>query len=169
MYISTTTLTIKKWDLFHIMNIAIELPVVWPELDFAGLLLMVAVFLGVRGSLADGWPVLVGGDCQEEGSLPQQPEAPGSQEWQRTALRHCCTEGVSFGLVLSWWLAGIQGRCAEGQTWYRWAQLEEYRSKRSDIVSFINIDISPLLTSNSTEVTNPSNLTKVKSPQSTGT
>lgn len=35
-------------------------PVVWPELDFAGLLLMVAVFLGVRGSLADGWPVLVG-------------------------------------------------------------------------------------------------------------
>lgn len=52
------------------MNIAIKLPVVWPELDFAGLLLMVAVFLGVRGSLADGWPVLVGGDCQGEGSLP---------------------------------------------------------------------------------------------------
>lgn len=63
MYIFIIILIIKKWDLFYIMNIVIELFVVWFELDFDGFLLMVVVFLGVRGSFVDGWLVLVGGDC----------------------------------------------------------------------------------------------------------
>lgn len=166
MYIFIIIQIIKKWDLFYIMNIVIELFVVWFELDFVGFLLMVVVFLGVRGSFVDGWLVLVEGDCQGEGSLLQRSEVSGSQEWQRIVFRYCCIEGVLFGFVLLWWLVGIQGRCVEGQIWYCWVQLEEYRSKRSEIVSFINIDIFFFFILNFIEVINLLNLIKVKSFQS---
>lgn len=105
---------------FNVKNTDTELfalPVDQPGLDSAGPgLLMVAEFLGVKDILVDGW-LMLGGDCQGEEEGETQPslrEAPGNWGRQHIARLRCCTVGGSFAPGLSWWLAGSQGKCAEG-------------------------------------------------------